>query len=135
MTMILVVKSVDQYPSVREALGSVVTPGETVYFLRLPTVRCLGPLIQEISPMVEYDVEYTINCLPEGYEVSDVVDFAVEVGADRICIGIFERTLTGKARIDDLTQSIVLHDHVSGDLVVGENTIILENLNYEGEEQ
>ena len=43
MTMILVVKSVDQYPSVREALGSVVTPGETVYFLRLPTVRCLGP--------------------------------------------------------------------------------------------
>lgn len=131
MTTILLIKSADQQPSVREVLGSVVEPGETVYFLRLPTVRCLGQLIQEISPMIEYDVEYTINCLPKGYGISDVVDFAVEVGAERICIGIFERTLTGKAQIDDLTQSILLHEHVSGDLVVGESAIILENLEYD----
>lgn len=131
MSTILLIKSADQQPSVRETLSSVVKPGETVYFLRLPSVRCLGELIQEVSPMVEYDVEYTINCLPEGYEVSDVVDFALDVGADRICIGIFERTLTGKAQIDELTQSILLHEHVSGDLVVGENVIILENLEYD----
>ncbi|MXR50236.1 hypothetical protein GRX03_01245 [Halovenus sp. WSH3] len=131
MTTILLIKSADQHPSVRETLDSVAEPGETVYFLRLPTVRCLGELIQEVNPMIEYDVEYTISCLPTGYEVADVVDFAVDVEADRICIGIFERTLTGKARIDDLTQSILLHEHVSGDLVVGDHAIILENLDYD----
>jgi hypothetical protein len=130
MTTILIIKSVEQQPTVREVLGSVVDAGETVYFLRLPTVRCLGPLIQEINPMLEYDVEYTINCLPEGYEAAELVEFAVETDADRICIGISERTVTGKARIDDLTQSVLLHDQISGDLVVGEHVIILEDLEY-----
>jgi len=130
MTTILLIKSVEDQHSVREVLGSVVEPGETVYFLRLPTVRCLGPLIQEVNPMLEYDVEYTISCLPEGYEVSELVDFAIETGAERVCIGISDRTLTGKARIDDLTQSILLHDRISGDFVVGEHVIILEELEY-----
>ncbi|MEF8785390.1 MAG: hypothetical protein V5A45_05605 [Haloarculaceae archaeon] len=131
MTTILIIKSVEQQPSVREVLGSVVEPGETVYFLRLPTVRCLGPLIQDINPMLEYDVEYTISCLPEGYDVAELVEFAVETDAERICIGISDRTLTGKARIDDLTQSILLHERISGDFVVGEHVIILEELEYD----
>lgn len=131
MTTILIIKSIEQESTVREALGSVVEPGETVYFVRLPTVRCLGQLIQDINPMLEYDVEYTINCLPEGYDTSDLVEFAVESSADRICIGISERTQTGKARIDDLTESILLHDRISGDFVVGDHLIILEELEYE----
>ena len=130
MTTILIIKSVEQQPTVREVLGSVVEAGETVYFLRLPTVRCLGPLIQEVNPMLEYDVEYTINCLPEGYDAAELVELAVETSADRICIGISERTVTGKARIDDLTQSVLLHDRISGDVVVGEHVIILEELEY-----
>jgi len=131
MTTILIIKSIEQQPTVREVLGSVVEAGETVYFLRLPTVRCLGPLIQDVNPMLEYGVEYTINCLPEGYDVSDLVEFAVESDADRICIEISERTLTGKARIDGMTQSILLHEKITGDFVVGENVIILEELEYE----
>lgn len=130
MTTILIIKSVEQEPTVREVLGSVVEAGETVYFLRLPTVRCLGPLIQDVNPMLEYDVEYTINCLAEGYDATELVEFAVEANADRICIGISERTVTGKARIDDLTQSVLLHDQISGDVVVGEHVIILEELEY-----
>lgn len=130
MTTILIINSVEEQPTVREVLGSVVDAGETVYFLRLPTVRCLGPLIQDINPMIEYDVEYTISCLPEGYDVAELVDLAVETDADRICIGILERTVTGKARIDSLTESVLLHDRISGDLVVGEHVIILEELEY-----
>lgn len=81
--------------------------------------------------MINYDAEYTINCLPEGYDISDLVEFAIDVGATRICIGISDRTLSGKARIDDLTQSILLHDEISGDFVVGEDVMILEELEYD----
>lgn len=130
MTTIIIINSVEQQPTVREVLSSVVDAGETVYFLRLPTVRCLGPLIQEVNPMIEYDVEYTISCLPKGHDVAELVEFAVETDADRICIGISERTVTGKARIDDLTESMLLHDRISGDFVVGEHVIILEELEY-----
>ncbi|WP_181692772.1 hypothetical protein [Natronomonas sp. LN261] len=133
MTTIILIKSVDQAPTVREVLGSVVDPDEMIYFLRLPTVRCLGPLIQETNPMIEYGVEYRIDCLPDGYDVSELVEFAVEVGADRICIGISDRTMSGKARIDDLTESILLHDRISGDFVVGDHAIVLEELEYASE--
>lgn len=131
MTTIFLIKSVDQQRNVREALDSVVDADEPVYFLRLPTVRCLGPLIQEINPMIEYGVEYTIDSLPEGYDVSDLVEFAVDVDADRICIGISNRTVTGKARIDDLMQSILLHEKLSGEIIVGDHIIALEELAYE----
>ncbi|GKZ16111.1 hypothetical protein HAL_39920 [Haladaptatus sp. T7] len=80
--------------------------------------------------MSNYGVDYTINCLPERYDVTDLVELAIETDADRICIGISEKTLTGKARIDELTQSILLHDDISGDFVVGEHVIILEELKY-----
>jgi hypothetical protein len=130
MTTIIIIKSDEQWLAVREVLSSVVEPGEMIYFVRLPTVRCLGPLIQEVNPMINYGVDYTINCLPEGYDVSELVELAVESDANRICIGIFEKTLTGKVRIDDLTQSILLHEEISGDLVIGENAIILEQLEY-----
>jgi hypothetical protein len=131
MTTILLIKSVEQQRTVREAFDSVVDSDEPVHFLRLPTVRCLGPLIQEINPMIEYGVEYTIDCLPEGYDVSDLVEFAVDVDADRICIGISDRTVTGKARIDDLMQSLLLYEELSGDIIVGEDIIALEELEYE----
>lgn len=130
MTTIIIIKSVEQQSTIREILGSVVDTGEKVYFLRLPTVRCLGPLIQEINPMINYGVDYTISCLPEGYDVSELVEIAIESDANRICIGISEQTLTGKARIDDLTQSILLHEEISGDFVVGDHVIILEELEY-----
>jgi hypothetical protein len=131
MTTIILVKTVEQEPSVRETLGSVVEDGETVHFIRLPSVRCLGPLIQAVNPMVSYGVDYTIRSLPKDYDVAELIDFAIESGADRICIGIDDRTVSGKARIDDLTQSILLHDAISGDVVVGDRTIILENLSYD----
>lgn len=131
MTTIIIIKSVDHGSSVREVLESVVEEGEQVHFLRLPTVRCLGPLIQEVNPMINYGVEYTIGNLPDGYDVATLVEVATEFDANRICIGISDRTLTGKARIDDLTQSILLHDDISGDFVVGEHAIILEDLEYE----
>lgn len=127
MSTIIVIKSVEQEPAVREVLGSVVTSEETVHFLRLPSVRGLGPLIQKINPMLNYGVDYTINCLPD---ISAVVEFAINRDANRICIGISERTLTGKSRIDELTQSILLHEDISGDLVVGAEVIILEELEY-----
>ncbi|QFU84250.1 hypothetical protein [Natronorubrum aibiense] len=130
MTTIIIIKSADDHSSVREILGSVVDAGERVHFLRLPTVQCLGSLIQEVNPMINYSVDYTIHPLPEGYDVSTLVEFATEYNANRICIGISDRTLTGKARIDDLTQSILLHDNISGDFVVGEHAIILEELEY-----
>jgi hypothetical protein len=131
MTTILLIKSVDQQRTVREAFDSIIDADEPVHFLRLPTIRCLGPLIQEINPMIEYGVEYTINCLPEGYDVADLVEFAVEVDADRICIGISDRTVTGKARIDDLMESLLLDEKLSGDIIVGEDIIALEELEYE----
>jgi hypothetical protein len=130
MTTIILIKSDEQQPTVREVLDSVVDTDEQIYFLRLPTVRCLGPLIQEINPMINYDVEYTISCLPEGYDVSELVEFAIESDANRICIGISERTMTGKARIDDLVQSVLLYEGISGDLVVGDHVITLEELEY-----
>ncbi|GAA0472503.1 hypothetical protein MUK72_17515 (plasmid) [Halococcus dombrowskii] len=130
MTTIILIKSDEQQPTVREVLDSVVDPDEQIHFLRLPTVRCLGPLIQEINPMINYDVEYTISCLPEGYDVSELVEFAIESDANRICIGISEKTMTGKARIDDLVQSVLLYEGISGDLVVGDHVITLEELEY-----
>lgn len=130
MTTIILLKSDEQQLTVREILDSVVDTDEQIYFLRLPTVRCLGPLIQEINPMINYDVEYTISCLPEGYDVSELVEFAIESDANRICIGISERTMTGKARIDDLVQSVLLYEGISGDLVVGDHVITLEELEY-----
>ncbi|WP_049934396.1 hypothetical protein [Haloplanus natans] len=132
MTTIIIIKSVDQEPAVREVLESVVDGDDTVCFLRLPTVRCLGALIQAVNPMINYGIDYSINCLPEGYDTADLVEFAIDVDANRICIGISEKTLTGKARIDDLTQSILLHDDISGDVIVGDNAIILEELDYDG---
>ena len=131
MTTIIIIKSIEKKSTVRETLDSVVSRGETVYFLRLPPVRCLGPLIQDINPMIEYGVEYSIDCLSEGYEISDLVEFAVDIDADRICIEISNRTVTGKARIDDLTESVLLHDRISGDFVVGDHVIVLEELEYD----
>jgi hypothetical protein len=131
MTTIILIKSVDQEETVREILSSVVEAGEQIHFIRLPSVRCMGPLIQEINPMINYDIDYSINCLPKEYDVSDLVEFAIESGATRICIGITEQTVTGKARIDNLTQSILLHDAISGDVVVGDHAIILEELTYD----
>ena len=131
MTTIIILKSIEERSTVREILDSVVDPEEMIYFLRLPPVRCLGPLIEDISPMIEYGVTYSIDCFSEGYETSDLVEFAVDVGADRICIEISNRTVTGKARIDDLTESILLHDRISGDFVVGDHVIVLEELEYE----
>ncbi|MDQ2052264.1 hypothetical protein RBH26_17465 [Natronolimnohabitans sp. A-GB9] len=131
MTTVIIVNADDQQPAIREILESVVDDGETVYFLRLPAIRCLGSLIQELNPMCNYDVEYTIDCLPEGYDVTDLVRFAMDVDATRICIGITDRTLTGKVQIDDLTQSILLHESISGDFVVGNHAIILEELEYD----
>ncbi len=131
MTTIILIKSVEQEQTVREVLGSVIEQDEPVYFLRLPSVRCLGPLIQEINPMIQYNVDYSIGCLTEGDNVSELVQFAVEKNANRICVGISERTLTGKARIDDLTESILLHEKISGNLIVGEHVIILEDLAYD----
>ncbi|WIV68022.1 hypothetical protein [Natrialbaceae archaeon AArc-T1-2] len=131
MTTIVLLKSADKQSAVREVLGSVVGAGETIHFVRVPTVRCLGSLIQETKPMINYDVDYTISCLPDGYDVSELVGFATESDANRICIEITERTLTGKARIDDLTQSILLHETISGDFVVGDHVIILEELEYD----
>ena len=130
MTTIIIIKSADEHSSVREILESVVDEDERVHFLRLPAVQCLGSLIQEVNPMINYGVDYTIHPLPEGDGVSTLVEFATEYDANRICIGISDRTLTGKARIDDLTQSILLHDNISGDFVVGEHAIILEELEY-----
>lgn len=130
MTTIIVINSSDQEPAVREVLDSIVAQPETVHFLRMPSVRCLGSLIQEINPMLNYGVDYTINCLPENHDVSQVVEYAVEYGANRICLGVSDRTVTGKTRIDGLTQSILLHEEISGDLVVGEDVIILEELKY-----
>lgn len=127
MSTIIVVNATEQERAIREVLDSVVTTDETVHFLRLPSVRGIGQLIQELNPMVNYGVDYTINSLAD---VSAVVEFAIEHDADKICIGISDRTLTGKARIDDLTQSILLHDRISGDLVVGDEVIILEELDY-----
>ena len=131
MTTIIIIKSVDHGPCVREVLESVVEEGERVHFLRLSTVRCLGPLIQAVNPMINYGVEYTISHLPAEDDVATLVERATELEATRICIGISDRTLTGKARIDDLTQSILLHDDISGDFVVGEHAIILKDLEYE----
>lgn len=131
MNTIIVVKSLEQRPAVEEVLGSIVDEGEEVCFLRLPTVRCLGSLIQAVNPMINYGVDYSITCLPEGYDVAELVELAIDADAERICIGISEKTLTGKARIDDLTQSILLHEEISGDFVVGEHVIILEELEYD----
>ena len=131
MTTILILNSIEQDTMVGEVLDSIVDSGEMVYFVRLPSVRCLGSLIEKTSPMTDYGVEYEVKCLPEGYEASDLVEFADEVDANRICIGISERTVTGKARIDDLTQSILLHSRISGDFVVGDHVIVLEELEYE----
>lgn len=130
MSTIILVKSADQQPTIKEVLGSIVESGEMVHFIRLSSVRCLGSLIQEINPMINYGVDYTIGCLTDDDSVSELVDFAIESDANKICVGISERTLTGKARIDDLTQSILLHEKISGDLVVGEHVIILEDLEY-----
>lgn len=130
MTTIIIIKSADQRAAVREILGSVVDAGERVHLIRLPAVRCLGPLIQDVNPMINYDVDYTISNLPEGFDVSELVEFAMESSANRICLGISEKTLTGKAQIDDLTQSILLHEQISGDFVVGDHVIILEELEY-----
>ena len=131
MTTILVVESADEEPAVREVLGSVADPGETVHFLRLPTVRDLDQLIQATSSTLTYEVEYTIDRLPEDYDASDLVEFAIERDADRICLRISERTPTGKVRIDDQTQSILLHERISGTVAVGETVIVLEQLEYE----
>jgi len=130
MSTMMVVDGGEQERAVREVLNSVVTADETVHFLRLPAVRCLGSIIQETSPMVNYGIDYTIDALTEEYDAADVVDHAREYEANRICLGISDRTLTGKARIDKLTQSILLHEDISGDLVVGEEVIILEELDY-----
>ncbi len=127
MSTIIIIKSPEQDAAVREVLESLVTDEEIVHFLRLPSVSDLGPLIQRMNPMSTYGIEYTINSLPD---ISAVVEFALYHNVDRICIGISERTLTGKARIDDLAQSLMLHEHISGDLIVGDNVLILEELHY-----
>lgn len=131
MTTILVVQSAGQESAIREVLGSVAEAGETVHFLRSPTADRIDRLVRDVRSELAHEVEYTVDCL-EGDGVSELVAFAAERGADRICLGISERTQTGKVRIDDRTQSILLHDRIAGDLVVGDSVIILEGLSYDG---
>jgi len=132
MTTILVVQSAGQESAIREVLGSVAEAGETVHFLRSPTADRIDQLLRDVRSELAREVEYTVDGLPEGYGVSELVAFAAERDADRICIGVSERTQTGKVRIDDRTQSILLHDRIAGDLVVGDAVIILKGLSYDG---
>lgn len=131
MTTVIVITAADQHAAVREALESEVDPGEFVYFVRLPSVRCLGELLEELAPASAYGVEYAIEPLPGEATAAGVVDLARERGADRICIAIADRTLTGKARINDMTQSILLHSRLTGELIVGEELIVLDDLSFD----
>lgn len=131
MTTILVVQSAGRESAIREVLGSVAEAGETVHFLRSPTADRIDRLVRDVCSEFAREVEYTVDGL-EGDGVSELVAFAAERDADRICLGISERTQTGKVRIDDRTQSILLHDRIAGDLVVGDSVIILKGLSYDG---
>lgn len=131
MTTILVVRSAGQASAVREVFDSIAEAGETVHVLRPPTADRVDRLLGDVRSELAREVEYTVDGLT-GEGVSELVAFAAERDADRICIGISERTQTGKVRIDDRTQSVLLHDRIAGDLVVGDAVIVLKGLSYDG---
>lgn len=128
MSVLVVPRSADQTAAVRAALDAVTPTHRTVHVLRLPSVSSLAPLLREIEPESNYGVECTVHQLPD---TSAVVAFAADRDADCICIGVSERTPTGKTRVDGLAQSVLLHEHVSGDLVVKSEVLILRDLQYD----
>jgi hypothetical protein len=125
---VIVVRSAQQGESVREALRSVVPDHATVHLVRLPTVDSLDPLVEAVGPTRNYGVDFTTRCLPD---VPSTVEFVVDRAASCVCIGISERTSTGKARIDPLTQSLLLEERLSGTLVVGNDVITLREMEYD----
>lgn len=125
---VIVVRSAQQAKSVREALRSVVPDHATVHLVRPPTVGSLDPLVEAVGPTRNYDVDFTTRCLPG---IPSTVEFVVDRAASCVCIGISERTSTGKARIDPLTQSLLLEERLSGTLVVGNDIITLREMEYD----
>ncbi len=128
MSVLVVPRSADQESAVRAALDAVTPAHKRIHVLQLPSLSSLGPLLDEVDPESNYGVEYTVRRVPD---TSAVVEFAADRDADCICIGVSERTATGKTRVDSLAQSVLLHEHVSGDLVVESEVLILRHLQYD----
>ncbi len=131
MTTLLFIKSIDQHQPLREVFESVVDADERVHLLRPPSVSRLDSLVQETISQIDRNVRYTTHTLPEGDTASSLVQLAIEIDADCICIGILNRTSAGKALIDELMESLLLHEKLSGDLTVGDHLMTLEQLEYE----
>lgn len=131
MTTIFIINSTKSQQFINEVFESVVAADEDVHLLQLPSVQHLDPPIEEIITEIDRDVRYAVDTLPEEDTAANLTEFAIEVDADRICIGILDRTSAGKVHVDELMQSLLLHQQLSGHLIFGEQIMTLEGLEYE----
>lgn len=130
MTTLLVLRSSNGDRAIREVLDSVVERDERIHVFRAPSVDHLDALTEGTDPTVPAGTEYSTGELTDIEDVSELVAFAASTDAERLCFDIPARTTTGKVRIDDLVGSVLLHDDISGELVVGEHAIVLDGLEY-----
>jgi hypothetical protein len=131
MTTILLIKSADNQRFITEVFESIVDTGEDVHLLQLPSAPDFDSSLQETISMSDCDVSYKIHTLPKEDTATNLIEFAIEVNADRICLGILNRTSAGKAQVDELMQSLLLHQRLSGNLTFGEQIMSLEALECE----
>lgn len=130
MTTVCIIRSTEQHAWIKEVLESTVNSGDKLYLLQCHDGLNIAPMMEELLSNVEYAVEYKIESLSGDCTNETVIDALLKIEADRICLKISDRTNTGKVQIDDLTESILLHEQISGDVLIGDCAVVLNNLTY-----
>lgn len=129
MTTLLLLRTTDHQSALIETVDTIVSSPEPVYLIRpdetVPVarlrlddrVRARGLLCATTAPTADTTVDALVR-------------YAETVDADRICIEIRDHTPTGKARVDDFVQGLLLHNDITGKLSVYDHTFVFAELAY-----
>ncbi len=128
MTTVVALRTSDHRSTITDTIATLADPAEPVYLVRL------GGRSSVVRP-ADRDRARGLACAI-GVESSEpivdaLVGFADAVDADQIGVEVRDRTPTGKARVDDLVQDLLLHDEITGDLRVHERLFVFATLDYD----
>lgn len=130
MTTLLIVRT-DRIAWINEVLESMIEAEDELHVLKCSENTGLEDRIQQLLGAHDLDIEYHIEQQTGECTSEAIIETLLRTQADRICLEISDRTSTGKVQIDDLTESILLHDGIAGDVLIGDHTVVLEKLRYQ----
>ncbi len=118
MTTVVALRTSDHRSTVTDTIATLAAPADPVYLVRP------GGRSSAVRP-ADRDRARGLAC-------AIGIDRRLgRLDADRIGVEVRDRTPTGKARVDELVQDLLLHDEITGDLRVHERLFVFATLDYD----